>query len=173
MILNMQYDTPYNLILAVALSRWGVGFVLMDGKDTLADFGLKGTEGDKNANGAAEIKKLIDKYRPDALVIEDVGADDSRRSARIRSLAKRILALAGKANVSAVSIPRSEIRKVFFGDGMRTRDALAAAVADKFPDDLGHLLPPKRELWAGEHYRMAVFEAVTAGLAFFKISMRR
>jgi hypothetical protein len=166
-------NKPDNLILALALSYWGVGFAVMEGKDIIVDRGMRGTEGDKNATGAAEVKRLIEQYKPDAIVIEDAFAEGIRRTERIRSLAKRILVLAAKAKVKAVSLPREEIRGIFFAEGLGTRDGLAAAVAERFANDLGHLLPPKRALWAGEHYRMAIFEAVAAGFAFAKKSAKK
>jgi len=154
------------VVLAVALSTWGVGFAVIEGKDMLVDWGMTATKGDKNALAAFEIEKLIAQYRPSVFVMEDAHAKDSGRSQRIRSLAKRLCAVAVRANVQTAIMPRQEIRKSFFPDGSATKDALAAAVADIFPEELGRLLPRKRQAWMNEHFNLAVFEAVAAALAF-------
>jgi CRP-like cAMP-binding protein len=165
----MNYNKANNpVILAVALSSWGVGFAVIEGKDMLVDWGMTATKGDKNAVAVFEVKKLIAQYRPSAFVMEDAHAEDSGRSKRIRSLAKRLCAVAVRANVKAAVMPRRQIRKIFFADGLGTKDALAAAVAEFFPEELRRLLPRKREAWMNEHFRMAIFEAVAAALAFEK-----
>jgi Holliday junction resolvasome RuvABC endonuclease subunit len=163
-----QNRSNNSVILAVALSAWGVGFAVIEGKDMLVDWGMTATSGDKNAVAVFEVEKLIAQYRPSAFVIEDAHAEDSPRSKRIRSLAKRLCAMAMRAKVETAVMPRQEIRKRFFADGLGTKDALAAAVTEFFPEELGRLLPRKREAWMNEHFRMALFEAVAAALAFEK-----
>jgi hypothetical protein len=156
------------VILAVALSSWGVGFAVIEGKDMLVDWGMTATKGDKNAAAVFEVEKLIAQYRPSVFVMEDVHAKDSGRSARIRSLAKRLRAVAARAKIKTAVMPRREIRKRFFADELGTKDALAVAVAEFFPEELRRLLPQKRQAWMNEHFRMAIFEAIAAALAFEK-----
>jgi len=157
------------VILAIALSAWGVGFAVIEGKDMLVDWGMRATSGDKNAVATFEVEKLIAQYQPSVFVMEDAHARDSGRSKRIRSLAKSLFAVAGRADIKTALMPRREIRKIFFAEGLGTKDALAAAVAEIFPEELGRLLPQKRKAWMNEHFRMAIFEAVAVALAFVKV----
>jgi Holliday junction resolvasome RuvABC endonuclease subunit len=161
-----QKRSNSSIILAVALSSWGVGFAVTEGKDVLVDWGMTATKGDKNVVAACEVEKLIAQYRPSVFVMEDAHAKDAERSVRIRFLAKRLFAVAARAKIKTAVMPREEIRKAFFQDGLGTKDALAAAVAESFPEELGRLLPRKRKAWMNEHFRMAMFEAVAGALAF-------
>jgi Holliday junction resolvasome RuvABC endonuclease subunit len=165
-----QKRSNSSVILAVALSSWGVGFAVTEGKDVLVDWGMTATKGDKNAVAVCEVEKLIAQYRPSVFVMEDAHAKDVARSARIRSLAEGLCAVAAQTKIQTAVMPRQEIRKAFFQDGLGTKDALAPAVAESFPEELGGLLPRKRKAWMNEHFRMAIFEAVAAALAFGKAS---
>lgn len=154
-----------SLVLAIALSSWGVGFAVVE-NGTLVDWGMKATTGNKNAVAVAQLKKLIAQYRPWVCVMEDVHGQDSMRSGRIRSLAKRLCSVAEQAKIQIAVMPRQQIRKVFFSHGLGTKDKLAALIGERFPEELGRLLPPKRKAWMNEHFRMPVFEAVASALAF-------
>ena len=156
------------VILAIALSAWGMGIAVIEGRDTLVDWGMKATKGDKNAAAVVELNKLIAQYRPSVFVMEAAHDRDSGRSRRIRTLSKRLSAVATHAKIQTALLPRQRIRKIFFADGLGTKDALAAAIADRFPEELGRLLPPKRTAWMSEHFNMAVFDAVAVGLVFAK-----
>ncbi|HEU5122579.1 MAG TPA: hypothetical protein VFW05_00790 [Verrucomicrobiae bacterium] len=154
-----------SLIFAIAPSFWGVGFAVVE-NGTLVDWGMKATKGDKNSAAVAQMEKLIAQYRPSVFVMEDVHGQDSLRSERIRSLAKRLCALAEQAKIKTAAMPRREIRKIFFADGRGSKDALAAMIGERFSEELGRILPPKRKAWMNEHFRMPVFEAVASALAF-------
>lgn len=154
-----------SLVLAIAPSFWGVGFAVIE-NGALVDWGMKATKGDKNSAAVTQIEKLIEQYRPSVFVMEDVHVQDSMRSERIRSLAKRLCAVAEQAKMQIVAMPRREIRKIFFADGRGSKDALAAMIGEQFSEELGRILPPKRKAWMNEHFRMAVFEAVASALAF-------
>ena len=53
-----------------------------------------------------------------------------------------------------------QVRRVFFADGQGIKHALAEIVANKFPEELGSHLPPKRRPWMSEDSRMDIFDAV-------------
>ena len=56
---------------------------------------------------------------------------------------------------------QEQVRRAFFADGQGTKHALAEILAQRFPDELGSRLPPKRKPWMSEHYQMGIFDAVT------------
>jgi hypothetical protein len=47
------------------------------------------------------------------------------------------------------------------------RAAPTRILAERFPEELGDRLPPKRRPWMSEDYRMGIFEVVALGVAFF------
>ncbi len=155
-------------ILAIALSSEGFGFAVIEGKDTLIDWAVTYATGDKNGAAIAKVKKLLEHYKPFAIVLEDSIASGTRRSCRIRTLVKRIVAAAEAQNVKAVMLSRQLIRRNLSGDSLGNKDDLAALVAERFPEELAHRLPPKRKPWNSQDHRMLIFDAVAVGLAFGK-----
>src|SRR5712672_2893683 len=134
----------YPRILGIAPSTRGFGFALLEGLNTLVDWGVKSIEGDKNTSSVARVKAMIAHYEPNVLVLEDTLAKPFRRARRIRQLTKRIVSVSKSQNVSVVLLAREEVTRAFFDDGHRTKYALAEILAKRFPDELGFQLPPKR-----------------------------
>jgi hypothetical protein len=61
---------------------------------------------------------------------------------------------------------RLGIMKTFITDGQGTKHALAEIMAERFPDELGSRLPPKRKPWMSEDSRMNIFDAAALALVF-------
>jgi len=156
----------YPRVLAIATSTRGFGFVLLEGLDTLADWGVKSVTGDKNTQSVAKVKELIAHYRPDVLVLEDTSAKPLRRSERIRRLSKQIVTLAATRTVKVKLFSREQVRQAFFADGQGTKHAVAEILAQRFPEELSSRLPPKRRPWMSEDSRMDIFDAVALAMMF-------
>jgi hypothetical protein len=148
----------YPRILAVALSTRGFGFAVLDGVDTLVDWGVKSVSGDKNAGSISKLEALLSHYNPEVIVLEDFIA--RKRAPRIRRLARSILTQAGNKDVKITLFTRKEMREAFSDTGQSTKQGRAAFIAQKFPDEIGFRLPPKRKPWMSESYSMDIFEAV-------------
>jgi hypothetical protein len=78
------------------------------------------------------------------MVLQDTSTKHSRRSARIRALSRKIIAVAARGKVSVVLFSHEQVRRVFFADGQGTRHALAEILAKRFPEELSSRLPHKR-----------------------------
>ena len=113
---------------------------------------------------AGRSRDALCQYRPDVVVLEDHSAKSSRRSTRIRKLGQRIVALASSSGVRVKLFSREKVRRVFFDDGEGTKHALAEILAKRFPEELGFRLPPKRQPWMSEDYRMDIFDAIALAL---------
>ena len=155
-------------VLAIAPSTRGFGFAILEGQEQIADWGVKTVAGDKNAHSLAQVEKLIAQYQPGTLVLEDVSAKGSRRWPRIRSLSEQIMKMAKQRKISVKLFSRNQVMKTFIADGKGTKYALAEIIAQRFPEELGSRLPPKRRLWEGEHFWMGIFDAVALILVFRK-----
>jgi len=151
-------------ILAIAPSAWGVGFAVLEGPDTLVDWGVKTVKGDKNTRSVEKVKELIDHYHPEILALEDLSAGKSRRSARIRDLGERIMGLATSSGIQVAVFSLEQVRQAFSSNGQETKQARAEALAKRFPEELGFRLPPKRRLWESQDRRMDIFDAVALAL---------
>jgi Holliday junction resolvasome RuvABC endonuclease subunit len=163
----------HNRILAIAPSTRGFGFALLEGQETLVDWGVKQVKGDKNAQCLVRVEELISLYQPDLIVLESTGAKNSRRAPRIRDLTQKIIALAATRNVRAKMFMREQVRRVFFADGKGTKQALAEILAKRFPEDLSSRVPPKRRPWMSEDGRMDIFDAVALVLVYRFMKAKR
>jgi Holliday junction resolvasome RuvABC endonuclease subunit len=121
-------------------------------------------QGNKNTNSLAKVEELIAHYQPGVLVLQDT--EDSWRSTRIKALSRKIIAMAATRKVNVKLFSRDQVMKAFIPDGLGTKHALAEILAQRFPEELGSRLPPKRKPWMSEDYRMDIFDAVALALAF-------
>ena len=151
-------------ILAIAPSTKGFGYAVLEGHMELVDWGVKYVEGDKNAGSIKKAEEMIAHYIPQVMVLEDTLAKGSRRSARIQALTKRLIALAESRTVKVVLFSQKQVRRAFFADGRGTKHALAEIIAERFPEELGFRLPPKRRPWMSKDSRMDIFDAVALAL---------
>lgn len=160
----IDFNSKHPRILAIAPSTRGFGFAVLEGLDTLADWGVKSVTGDKNAQSIVKAGELISHYEPDIIALEDCSPKYSRRSPRIRRLGRRLVTLARNQKIKVALFSREKIRETFFGNGHGTKQARAKILAQKFPDEIGFRLPPKRKPWMSEDYRMDIFDAVALAL---------
>lgn len=162
-------DRRLVLVLSVAPVAKGFGYVLFEGEQRPVDWGVKEVRGrDKNRGCLRKAAAILDWYRPDVLVVEDMAA--ARRAARIRELVPALRRLARRRGLRTAAVPRTEVRALFAPLGARNKDAVAAAVCRQLPE-LEPWLPPPRKIWKSEDARMALFEA--AALAFTYYARRR
>jgi Holliday junction resolvasome RuvABC endonuclease subunit len=161
-------ESTYFRILSIAPSSRGFGFAVLKGQEKLIDWGVKSIKGKKNKNARTveKVKEAILQHVPEVIVLEDASSKESRRSARIRALGKKIVALAKSLDVKVVLFSRAQVRKAFFADGQGTKHALAEILAERFPQELAFRLPPKRRAWTSEDSRMDIFDAVALALVF-------
>jgi Holliday junction resolvasome RuvABC endonuclease subunit len=151
-------------VLAIAPSDRGFGFAVLEGRDTLVDWGIKRAKKEgKNIQSLKNVKELIVRYQPGVLVLEDASAKNSLRSPRIRRLCRQISKLAATQKVSVKLFSRDQVMKTFLPDGRRTKYAVAKIVAKRFT---ALKLPPKRKAWQSEDARMNIFDAVALALVF-------
>jgi hypothetical protein len=150
--------------LSIAASTKGFGFAVTEGEASLVEWGVKTFIGDKNVQTLIKVADIINRFEPDLLVLEDYSAKGSRRSARIKALGRKLSALAGKRQIKVTMFSREQVMRHYFGDVEWTKHALAEIIAKRFPEELGHRLPPKRKAWMSQDSRMDIFDAVALGL---------
>jgi len=151
-------------ILAIDPITKGLGFAVLEERRGLIHWGVR------NAASGAESRRLfrhlLDRYAPDVLVLGDYRAWDARRPARVRRLLESLERLAAMRNIETRRVPRRIQETAFAEVGARTKQAVAVALVRRFPE-LADALPPARRLWMSEDYKMAIFDAVALGVAFF------
>jgi hypothetical protein len=157
-------------VLAVDPYSRGVGFAVLEGPERLIDWGLRTTGPADNAKAARVVDKLIDRFRPDILVLEDWDSAGSRRCERVEKLLDRIAAAEG-TRVLVRLITRREIRAIGPLPQTSTKHGRARFLAERFPE-LQPFLPLLRKPWMPEDDRMAIFDALSFAVACSKTSRK-
>jgi hypothetical protein len=157
--------TKYFRILALSPSTTGFGFVVLEGTDTLADWGAKTVRKNKNEWCISQADKLIRKYEPNIVVLYD-HASNPRRSERIRALNGGFIDLAKTHKLKKKLFSQDKVNDTFFPQGGATKYKIAKLIAERVPEELAHELPPKRRSWNSEKARMDIFDAFALAVTF-------
>lgn len=163
----MTHARPQNLVLAVYPFSRGFAFVFFEGPDSPFEWGVKEIkEKHKNTKTLEAIKKLVDQYHPEVLVIEDTTDGGWRRTSRIRKL-YRMLVHFGKAEyVELHRCSKSEVKECFASVGAGTKYEIAKAIATQIPA-FAHRIPRIRKPWMSEDPRQSLFDAAALALTYF------
>ncbi len=155
-------DTHFedSLILAIFPSVRGFGFALFHGAWIPIDWGFRHVDGDKNERSLAKVRRLIEDYAPDIVLLENHAGDGSRRSPRIKSLIDDIAALAQRKGVQVAQYSRDQIRECFAEFDATNKYEIAQAISRSLPE-FPPQLPPERKIWLPEDPRMSIFDAVS------------
>ena len=157
------------LVLAVFPSTRGFGYAVMEGPNSLVDWGVKAVRShQKNLGSLKRVRELVTFYRPDVVVLEDYDGHGSRRAKRIRVLINLVAAHATEERIPIASYSRSEVRACF---GLTTKRGIAEALVREFPE-LEPRLPPVRRIWMSEDVRMSIFDAAALAMTFFDSKRR-
>lgn len=163
----MTHDYPQNLVLSIYAFTRGFAFVLFEGPDNPFDWGVKDIRGQqKNARVLDEITKLIDRYQPEVLVIEDIGVRTTERISRIRKLYHMLARLAESQCIELYRYSKSDIRACFEPVGVTTKYEVAKVIALQMPV-FAHRLPRYRKAWMSEDPRQSLFDAAALGIAYY------
>jgi Holliday junction resolvasome RuvABC endonuclease subunit len=162
----MTNPTERHFVFAVYPTSRGFAFALFEGEGILFDWGTTEIrEKKKNARTLERIRRLIERYEPEVMVIEAI-TNRSRRSDRILRLYKMLLQYAGTKGLDVRSYSRIEVRECFVAVGAKTKYEIAKAIAIQIPE-LAHRLPPVRKLWMSEDARQSLFDAAALGIAHY------
>ncbi len=165
----MRGDNPQR-VLSLHVSQRGFAFCLFNGSGQLLDFGIKHvSRGDKNKESLALIERLIVRYDPHALVIEDVTQPGSKRLSRVRALYRDIEKLADRGGIEAYAYPWQVVFSVFKEGRPQTRHDLAVMISGMIPA-IRRRLPPKRKIWLPQDPRQALFDAAALGITCYRVS---
>jgi hypothetical protein len=164
-------STPHDLVLAIQLSSFGFAFVLFEGPESPFDWGTKDIrQRGKNTRTVVEVKRLIDRYRPAVLVIQETTGQSPPRSTRIRRLSRMLVHLAAAEYVDLHRCSKAEVKACFGAYGATTKHEIAKAIATQIPA-FAHRLPRLRRGWTGEDARQALFDAAALALTYFSRGM--
>lgn len=158
---------PQNLVLAVYPFSRGFAFVFFEGPDSPFEWGVREIkEKHKNTKALEAIKKLVDQYRPEVLVIEDTTDGGSRRTSRIRKLYRMLVHFAKAEYVDLYRCSKTEVKECFASVGAGTKYEIAKAIATQIPA-FAYRIPRFRKPWMSEDPRQSLFDAAALGLTYY------
>jgi hypothetical protein len=158
---------PQDLVLALYPFSRGFAFVFFEGPDSPFEWGVKDIlEKHRNSKTLEAIKKLIDRYRPEVLVIEDTTDGGSRRTSRIRKLYRMLVHFAEAEYVDLHRCSKTEVKTCFASVGAGTKYEIAKAIATQIPA-FAHRIPRFRKPWMSEDPRQSLFDAAALGLTYY------
>jgi hypothetical protein len=166
--MNLRIYDP--TILTIDLRHRRFGYAVFEGHRLLRDSGLRVYRAVGEAEAAMATKRLatlLKSFSPSAIVVKRERWDRAQTNSHINALVEVMTRVAASHSVPIVLIEHDDVRKTFRNLGCETRDEIAAALARIFPE-LHWRLPPKRRAWQSEHPRMAMFDAIALGLAYWQ-----
>jgi hypothetical protein len=138
---------------------------IREGPERLIDWGTRHVQGHKNRASIAAAGELISHYRPQILVLEDVGARHCRRRRGVRELVEALDHYGRERGLTVRKMARVKARRALSASN---KAQTAQAIAARFPK-LTHQLPPERKPWMSEDPRMAIFDAAALALVLLLI----
>lgn len=163
----MTRGVPEQLVLAVYPSSKGVAFVLFEGPDNPFDWGIKEIKGaTKNRTIVESVERIIVRFQPDVLVIEETRERGSRRTPRIRKLYQSLQHVAAANVIDVVRYPKSTVRQTFSRVGASTKYEIAHAIAQCIPA-FAPRLPRVRKPWMSQDSRQSLFDAAALAITYY------
>jgi hypothetical protein len=151
-----------DLVMAVFPNSRGFGYAVFEGMLPV-DWGVSDVPGvNRNEACTRRIMRLLEKYKPDVLLLRDAL---EARGRRVSDLIEAIAVMPSVAGSICLQVSRAQIREAFGYLGRPTRQAIANAIADRIPF-FEPLVPPKRKIWNSEDRRMGLFDAVALALTY-------
>jgi hypothetical protein len=161
----MTRRKPVSRVLAITPSFIGFGYALIEEPIRLVDWGVKSVSKDRNTQSVAKVEELITLYAPQLLALPDDLDAKSRRSERVRQLIRNLGQLAERSGLKVHKSSQGEVREFFFNTRPADKHDVADFLAKAFPEELEAHLPPRRQPWTSEDYRMGIFAAVALAVA--------
>jgi Holliday junction resolvasome RuvABC endonuclease subunit len=157
----------HSLILSIYFNTRGFAFVFFEGYLAPFDWGLCEMRGPrKHRRCLARVVKILDRYKPDALVIRDTSTRQTR-TPRLENLTAAVREMANGRHIPVYSYSRDHVRDAFKYTGVVDKQNLAELIAKHIPT-FERYVPPPRKLWMSEDRRMGLFDAVALALVFFQ-----
>lgn len=151
-------DTPTTL--ALDTTSEGFAFAVLQGSETLLDWGCSEVSKENPEAWRGRVEKLLARYEPDLLVLP--GVMGSRRGEWTKRFTADIASRASERGIAVRRVPRRNVQEMFADVGT-TKHEIAIAISRFFPELEPHL-PPTRKPWTSEDRSMRMFDAVSFAL---------
>ena len=165
--MNLPASKKRGLVLAVHPTARGVGWVLFESPLAPVDWAVIRTT--KNPKSLALLERIVERYHPDTIVLEQFEHGATRRVGRIQRLCRSLIHLAANRQIVTNTYSRAAIRTCFASVGAITRHEIAQAIASHI-DAFHPWLPPKRLVSRDQDARLSLFNAAAIALTHFAVT---
>jgi hypothetical protein len=163
MFLRCKHD----LILSISANSRGFGFVILEGQLAPVDWGVREAYGrTKNEVCLKRIVRLIDRYQPDLVVLQNAPSTERARVKRICALNTEIANLAESRGIATAFYSRRQVCAYFHYFEAFTKRQIALVIAQHIPA-LERWVPRIRRPWMSEDSRMGIFDAAALAFRYF------
>ena len=149
-------------VVAIDPTPKGIAYVFFENGELL-DADQRGTTSDER-DVLAVVDEILDGCAADLLVLEDPDASGTRRHPRMRHLLRTITSHVRRRGIPVIQVAREDVRSAWAAKGMKTKEVIAAAIAERLPG-LAPFVPPPRKYPNGEDARVNLFDAASLALA--------
>jgi hypothetical protein len=164
-------DPSLTRVLALDLHPRRFGYVVLEGPARLLDWGVRSHRHKGNSADVLirrRLRPLLEQWRPSILVLRDGLSMTQRPRQRRNRLLEQIATEARNHRV----LVRILKKRPGTDQGKRlTKCENARRVAEQF-SVLQWKIPPKRNPWESEDYRMSIFTAATLAMTQLSITIR-
>lgn len=157
---------PYPIVLGVHPTVRGFGWTVFQGPSAPCDWGIAYARRDKNAACLRYLRDLLERHRPEFLVLERATASGRQRYARQAQLSLGMAAVAEEFGIELLEYGREDIASVVLGKPSGTRQEIAEAVAGHVAA-FSYRLPKARRAWDSVDRRLALFAAAALALTAY------
>jgi hypothetical protein len=164
----MKVTDDSGISMAIVPTSGGFGYIAFESPGLPMEWGVKQVMNSGSRDFLLKVGVLVHMVQPSLLILEDANDASSRRSKRVRQLMDRLAEEAKKRGIEVARYSRAELLAEFGKRGGRSKDDIAAVVAELVPE-LAPRLPPRRRIWESQHHSMAIFEAAALALTHFAI----
>ncbi len=152
------------LVLGLHPTSRGFGWALFESPGAPLDWGITLVKrGDKNTVSLRHARLLLERYRPETLVLERFDLRTGKRATRMSRLCTAIIELADSFSVSVEIYAAREVKRALGLPEDATRHDMAEVVA-RHVQAFRHRMPSPRKPWDGADRRLALFCAAALAL---------
>src|SRR5262249_33613263 len=131
----MNHTRRYLLALSVHLNTRGFAFVLFESPLAPFDWGTPEIRGErKHERCLSKIAALLDQYKPEGIVLQDMSDEGTQRAQRIAKLNAAVIALAKSRDLLVFEYSRKIVSDTFYQQyGVETKQDIAEIIAKSIP----------------------------------------
>jgi hypothetical protein len=163
----MTFPYRQRSVVAIDPTPKGIAYVFFENGELL-DCSQRSTTADEQQILNA-VNEIVDGCAADILVLEDPDVRTTRRHPRMKHMLRLVTSHVRKRGIPVVQVAREEVREVWAARGVTTKEAIAAAIAERYPL-LAPFVPPPRKYPASEDARVNLFDAASLALSLLEPS---